>query len=315
MTGTSDSIPRRIRAEAATWLARMRSDARDADDEADFRDWLDRDVRHADAFGTVTSVWEEAGGAAAGLDRTYGRPRVSRRALLAAGLAALALPAGGWWYLNAPSVFTTTVGEQRRFVLDDGSAAMLDTDTEIRVRFNGDRRLVELVRGRAYFAVAKDLLRPFHVRSGERQVVAIGTAFDVEKAGGALTVVLLEGRVAVQPIAQAAPAQTVMMAPGERLRWTPGIAPRVDRPDLSASAAWHTGRAVFNDIPLGDAVAQINRYSRRPVIVTDPELAARHISGTYRTSDPEAFARSAATLFSGSVDITASRIFLRPAAF
>lgn len=54
---------------------------------------------------------------------------------------------------------------------------------------------------------------------------------------------------------------------------------------------------VFNDTPLGEAVAEMNRYAAHPILLADPSLANLRISGVFKTGDPEHFAESVSEAF------------------
>src|SRR4030095_4761575 len=89
-------------------------------------------------------------------------PRVTRRRVLRTGVAlAAASVAGIAIYLRSGTTYATEIGEQRDVALEDGTRVRLDTDSEIRVSMNDERRHVQLRRGRAHFAVAADSTRPF----------------------------------------------------------------------------------------------------------------------------------------------------------
>ncbi|MBV6416949.1 MAG: Protein FecR [Steroidobacteraceae bacterium] len=301
-----------IRAEAAAWLARLRSEERGPADEAGFRAWLTHDARHAQAFERVSEVWEATGslGRHAGRDHRPLRA-VNRRALVLGGAGALASIAGvSVWQLAGGESYRTRVGEQRRIALDDGSSVTLDTHTRIRVAFTRQQRQIELIEGRAYFEVATDPLRPFRVQAGVRQVIAVGTAFDVFRRDDEVTVALIEGRVAVQPVVDAPQSATRMLSAGERIVFEGSGRVVQDQPNLNEVTAWQTGRAVFDDRSLAEAVAEMNRYTRRPLVIADAALAAMHISGVYGTGDPEAFARSVCELLPARADLMQSQIVL-----
>lgn len=307
-------IPRALKAEAATWLARLRNEERSAADEAAFQAWLAEDPQHAAAFDLVTSIWDAAGGL--GMKRTVAEqpePVVGRRKVLAVGLAAVtAISAVALWHHMSPLTYETQRGEQRRIALADGSSLTLDTETLVRVGFTADSRNVELVRGRAHFDVAKDANRPFRVSAAGREVVALGTAFDVARSGDEVAILLVEGRIAVQPVGAATNAKAAFLKPGERIVFDRRSAVRQERPDISRATAWQEGRAIFDNQPLAVAVAEMNRYSARPLVVVGDDLAAMRISGTYSTRDAEAFARSVANLLPAVVRSTAQEVFIEP---
>jgi transmembrane sensor len=80
------------RAEAAAWLARLRSEDRTPEDERGFRAWLAESEQHRAAFEVTNAIFEMAGAA----DR---RPqqavRVSRRHLLRTGVGLAAASMAG----------------------------------------------------------------------------------------------------------------------------------------------------------------------------------------------------------------------------
>jgi len=219
----------------------------------------------------------------------------------------------GLWHGMSAETYSTDVGEQQRVVLDDGSHIILDTNTRIRVALEEERRSVELIQGRAHFEVATDLLRPFLVRAGDQQVIAIGTAFDASKQDGLVSVVLVEGRIAVQAALASAQSITHLDSPGTRITFAPAGAVVQDHLDLAQVTAWQNGHEVFDDQTLAAAVAEMNRYTHRPIVIADESLASRRISGVYSTGDPEAFARSVSILMPIHVEFAPTQILLRAA--
>lgn len=309
--------PHSIKAEAAAWLARLHSEDRRSDDEAGFRTWLAEDSRHARAFELVTTAWEASGARAPGRAAHQVAARSGRQRAIAFGAtAALALIAAmgpGFLHGVSADTYATQVGEQRRVALNDGSHVILDTNTRIRVALGEERRSVELLQGRAHFEVAADALRPFLVRAGDQQVIAIGTAFDVSRQGDRVSVVLVEGRIEVQAASASVRPITRLEAPGARITFEPAGAVAQDHPDLTEVTAWQDGREAFDDQTLASAVAAMNRYTRRPIVIADESLASRRISGVYGTKDPEAFARSVTILMPARVEFSPTQILLRAA--
>lgn len=308
-----------VRTQAAAWLARMRSERRTKADEAGFQAWLTEDARHRQAFDAVTAVFEAAGAVAdpSQVD-TARRPRMGDRRKLLLGAGALALVGfggAGVLRLTLAPALKTRIGEQRRLALADGSRVILDTNSVIKVAFTEDHRRVDLLSGRAHFDVAKDPARPFIVRAGDREIIAIGTAFDVSRENGSTSVVLVEGRVVVQPTANASsPGHTARqaMAPGDRLVFTTATTPAFqDRPDLTRETAWQTGRVIFENDTLQSAVEQLNRYTSQPLVIADAQAAEMRISGVFRTGDPETFAKSVALLLPLTVAPSSDKIVLR----
>jgi len=301
----SQSSPR-ASAEAAAWLARLQGDARTAEREAAFKDWLRADPVNQKAFERATDIWADLPGAAALIaERPVPRPLPVRPAwrrlpihqlALAASLV-LAIGIGTFFWLSQPSAYSTTIGEQKVATLEDGSRIALNTDSSVEVRYNAAQRLVELDRGEAMFEVAHNSARPFIVRAGDKQIRAVGTSFVVRNERGEVVVTLLQGKVAVTDIRPAAakPAPTYL-TPGDRLRAPVDGPARIDAQAADAATAWRRGQAMFADTPLGDAVTEMNRYGGPRLIVDDPRLAGLRVSGVFATNDTGEFARAVAAL-------------------
>ena len=215
---------------------------------------------------------------------------------------------GGFWLLNRPTVYVTAIGEQRRVALNDGTLVNLDTDSRITVRYTGGRRDISLDRGRAYFDVEHDSKRPFVVEAGLAEVKDIGTAFDVDREKGSLSVILQHGRADVTP--QAPGSKHYSLQPGDRIVVNKSGQVTRDRPDMSRLLSWLTGRLTFKEEALAQAIAEMNRYSAQKLVIADPKLSKMSISGLFSTGDNEAFARSLTTLLPVAIDVQPTEIVL-----
>jgi transmembrane sensor len=294
------SVPsNELRAEAATWIARLRDEQRDRDLEAQFRGWLGKSEEHRRAFARMSQVWEEAGNIrmrARGAISAVRRERGSRFNRWAAALAAsLILVVLGAVYYWRDGEFETGVGQEKTQLLRDGTRIVLNTDTRIEVNYDEHARRVRLIRGEAWFEVSKRPTWPFIVSVGDREIRALGTSFIVRHDNVQdLSVTLVDGRISVAPIAEnyAAPSQTAQfLAPGDRLVVSRHRAPAMDRPELSRITAWERGRVEFDETTLRDATIEMNRYSTNHVAVPDAEVAQLRIGGVFRAGDSDEFVR------------------------
>lgn len=331
-------VTRAIAAEAALWVTRLHGPDRTREMELQCLQWQAQSAAHRHAFERCTETWMEVPNAArlggfssdlGGEGGSLGGP--GRRGLLQlAVLAVVAAGAGGWWWMSQAGGYRTAVGEAKSVMLDDGTRLSLNTDTRVTVDFGARQRRVNLASGEVAFEVAKDATRPFVVRVAGSEVEALGTVFAVRllpaagKAGETLAVTLVQGQVAVRAAAGAgadavAPPQPLVMKPGERVVLTkaPGpaaVAPRLDRPRLEQVLAWQRNEAVFDQASLAEAVAEMNRYSRTPVVLVGrPAQAGTQgwlVSGQFRTGDNAAFARALAALHGLTLQERAGRLEL-----
>ncbi len=318
---------------AAYWLLRA-NDEMEEGERAKMNAWLDAEPEHRAAFERARAVWQTAG-RVTGNDEVRAmraaalavRPERSRifRPALAAGIAALAIAVGGGFVLSGwsgvsgwPSVgsaaknrYTTAIGERLSATLQDGSTLALNTDSQVDIDFAPAERRIHLRRGQALFEVAKDARRPFVVYAADRRITALGTAFDVRvDDAGAIRVLLVEGRVVVsssplsslrgrgQSSADGNPSrEAVELGPGEQLTAAPASAATVGPADIPRLTSWRSGRLVFQDETLSDAVAELNRYTQSLMVIDDPRVAALRVSAVFRISQADRFANSMTELF------------------
>lgn len=316
MSARSTKAERRTaRAEAAAWLARLRSEERTAEDERGFRAWLADSEANREAFELTNSLFDMAGAADRNALRAREQRQVSRRQVLRTGFGlAAASIAGIAVYLRSGSTYATEIGEQRKVSLEDGTLVSLDTDTEIHVSMNDERRRVKLRRGRAHFDVAEDPVRPFEVIAGNQHVTASRAHFDVSREGVVVSVLLEEGPLSVTALEEVSGAPVPrIVEPGQLLVFAQSQMVRAERPVMENAVAWRHGRLAFFEEPLAEAVAAMNRYTRRPIVILDPQIGQLPISGNYSVGDTEAFATSVSVLLPVRVGLERERVTLRAA--
>jgi transmembrane sensor len=302
-------------AEAASrWLAGAVAGPRPTGAPADETvDWLAADPAHAEAWDLAARAWAlagRAGASAAGSAdggsadggsalaarrdtatadlpllpmRSAPRPRRWLVGIAAAALAACLLIAVLPRVLLAVEAdYRTGIGETLSQYLADGSQVTLDTDSALATAFTPETRRVALLRGRAFFEVTADRARPFVVGAGDATVTVTGTAFAVALDGGTVDVAVASGHVRV-----AAGGTALTLAPGDRVTIA-GAGAAVSRGHLAPDsvAAWRRHLLIVDNAPLGDAVAEIARYAPGAVLITDPALAVRRVTGVYDLDDP-----------------------------
>ncbi|HEX3364165.1 FecR family protein [Phenylobacterium sp.] len=270
---------------------------------------------HRRALESAERAWgafEEAEGdeilAAMRRHALAGRPRVwSDWRRISAMAASLLVAAGAGLYfaqgpghrapVSAPAIqYVSARGEVKQIRLPDGGGMTLDADSVAIVQFAADRRTVQLTRGRAFFVVVHDPSRPFAVAALDRRVVAVGTRFDVNLTAGALTVTLEEGRLKVASADRA--AGTVMLEAGQQLVERSGRdTVRTIGARTANAVAWRTGLVSFDDQPLAEAAAVMNRYSKDQIVIGDPAVASMRVSGQFRAGEADRFAQTLAELY------------------
>jgi transmembrane sensor len=321
--------------QAAAWLARQRIGPLSEADAAAFAAWLRSDPSHTAAWDSYERLWDRVEAVRDDprvlaireqARRKKARRMASRRAWrFSAALAAGVLVAVGvGWNLRhsipqaispepsaqiaaAAAQFptlvrdaSTEIGERSQLLLPDGSKVTLNTGSAIHADYTGHDRRVILVRGEAFFDVAKDTSRPFIVSAGSRQVIAVGTAFDVRLQDSRVKVTLVEGKVRVLRIAASnttatppsQPLSAVMLEAGSVLVARDDGADQVERLDADRATSWKGGKLVFDGERLADVVAEMNRYSREKLEIADAALQDRQVSGVFEPTGGAVFAKA-----------------------
>ena len=302
-----------VEAAAAVWLS-LRDRGMSESEMTAFMRWLEQDPHHAEVFAELDAAWQEVGRLAVirpendvepdrDLLAPRSRPR-RRRGGVFATLAAAAALAVGLFITNqpdhAPPTAETAVGAFQKIDLPDGSVVQLNTDSALDVKFAGDERLVHLIRGEAHFDVTKDPSRPFRVAVGGVAIRAIGTAFNIRLRGADVEVLVTEGRIGVESILPktrepltSAPLQLsagkIAMVRQSQLAAAEVTA--VDAAHLQRTLAWQERRIEFDAMPLADVVQEFNRYNRCKLVITDPALARKVFTGSFRADGYQAFVR------------------------
>jgi transmembrane sensor len=278
-----------------------------------FEEWLAADPRNRAAYASVEYAW--AGLSSAGVeDRILSMRREA--------LAAPRNPRAGWFRASAAAAsiavavalivgilirhgplgadpnageFATQIGQRSSITLADGSTVVLNTDSRLRVAFDPQVRRVQLVAGQAWFEVAKNQVRPFVVEAGDRMVTAHGTAFDVRlEDHDRIQVTLVEGRVSVEPLKGNGAGPNALtehedLLPGEQLIVTATRPAAKHKADVTKATSWREGQIIFDDDTLGNAVAEVNRYSAKKIVLDDPRLASLRMSGVFIAGHSESF--------------------------
>lgn len=344
LQSAADRPPADASEAADWWLARRALGSLSSRQEAAFQAWIAEPANRA-AYDLAQGLFDEAGSFAAepeilglraqALEAPLHPRRSAAPLRLAAGAVAagLLLTGGLAWFLgqdvaedraasgateaalHTAQRYETRIGERREIRLDDGSMVSLNTGSLLEVAYTASRRDVRLLRGQALFQVAHNHAWPFVVTAADRQVTAVGTAFDVRIDGPQVKVVLVEGKVRVDPIHRQGLQRLIPqlaeadVAAGQELTAREG-APSVvvSAADVRRAVSWRWGQVVFRDDSLASAAAELNRYSETRILVTDPRIAALKVSGVFSTDRPENFVAAVTAFYPIRVERTAPHV-------
>lgn len=286
-------IPDAIAEQAARWVVRLSSDDA-AEREVAQRElaaWMRQSPAHEAAVRGMRLVVDRmhdlrgaaapaAAPARAGFEAAFahvGKRRTSRM-LFAIG-AALIVAAAGWMTLQVyPAAYLmadvrSVTGEWRVQSLEDGSRVTLAGDSAVNLRFDRQRRELELVQGQVLIEVAKDALRPFVVRTREARLTALGTRFAVDRHDGVTKLAMIESRVRVEA-AGAAPTRALVVQAGQRVAVSAqGVGSIAAVDPGQVEDAWKFHQLAVRDQPLADVLDQLNRHRPGRIFYDEAVLA------------------------------------------
>lgn len=287
---------------ATDWLLRLNESDADSQDFEAFNEWCAQAPKHREAFNRVAGLWSDLESIEATISgedtdnivafpaapvpdanpapRTRKTSRTAWAGAIAACITCIAVISA----LQAPSYYAdykTAAGEQSVIHLEDGSIGYLNTDTALDVSIGPEGRRIHLLKGEALFEVTKDPERPFEVKAHAGRSTALGTAYAVrtDSRFGETSVTVTEGTVSVHTAARES-ARTIVKG-GQQIRYSDdGSLGPVTRINPENALAWRRGLVSFDNLPLKDALAEINRYTPGLIILLPEEVGSKTVTAT-----------------------------------
>jgi transmembrane sensor len=323
---------RSIDQAASDWTARLDRGPLSPAEEASLEAWLQSDSRCRGALLRMQAIAMKSESAQAlgpQFDPTafadpkpVGGIRFSRRRMLTwTGSATFgaALVALG---VSAPATGTTIStgrGETRLVPLKGGSTVMLNTDTSIRIRYGTRERVVTLLKGEAYFSIARDANDPLVVEVDGRRLITAQATLDIRKLEGTPVDLLVhQGLVSL-----AAPSwgdshmiavksnMRVLLSEPQLFQPSAPEQPLLVPPDAATRGlAWLEGKISFEGETLQAAADEFARYSNTHIVIHGADLAREPITGLFAANDPAGFSRAAAGVLNAKLERTGDTIVL-----
>jgi len=170
--------------------------------------------------------------------------------------------------------YQTDIAQVQKIQLPDGTLITLSGKSRITAWDTGSERHVELLKGQAFFEVAKNPDKPFYVKAGDTLVRVIGTQFDVNRTTSLVRVAVLEGIVSVSDIPDNNKTingqESLMITAGLQVsRNSDGGFSPVEKVATMNFANWRSGRLVYSNARLQDVIDDVNRYSRNQILLDE----------------------------------------------
>jgi transmembrane sensor len=289
---------------AFAWLCLLH-DQPSSGDQLTFSHWLQADPAHAEAYAQAQVLWELSESPARTLadedafalqgylnainqSRRHSMRRWSGALAMAACLLLMIGLGAGWqparWIDDLGADYVSAPGEIRTVTLADQSQVTLDADSAISVDFSRGERHVQLRRGAGFFSVTHTG-DPFVVDAEQGQAKVLGTQFEVRLQPQGAQVTVLSGRVGVTAKKYAEPQ---ILTAGQQLAYGEGAAEKLHAVDSEAQLAWRQGWLNYYKATLAEVVQDLGRYYPGRIVLLNDELAARRISGSFPSKDPQA---------------------------
>ncbi|AVQ85536.1 MULTISPECIES: FecR family protein [unclassified Variovorax] len=277
-----------LQREAQAWVVRLGSHQVTDEDAQAFKRWCAQSRSHANAFVQAREVWRAMASAALQVRRQDERnartrmPVAGRRAFLggavAASVAYLAVrPPLELW----PSVtewgadYRTATGEQREVAMADGVVLQMNTQTRVNVlRGSESGEGIELLAGEA--EIATQASARVTVSAADGVVSAVRARFNIRNTDGEVCVTCIAGQVEV-----ARGAQRLPLDEGRQLRYGAAGLGAVMPVDIGPVTAWRRRQLVFDQVPLAQVVAEVNRYRRGRLVLTSEALGRSLVQASF----------------------------------
>lgn len=294
--------------EAARLLLKLKENQENPFIKAEINIWQRKSPEHARAWMSAQKVWSLTGQLSDDIARNTlpindnKKPLLTRRAIATGGIAACAA------VLAAPLIqdyviadYHTNIGESRNISLNDGTKIYLDTNSSIIVKVNDKIRSVELLSGRAWFDVTKDVTRPFIVNAKDVVVKVLGTKFDTSMNKHQISVNLAQGLVRLIYKDKSG---------NKELNLTNGtgfIFDRINRSgilrNVSANimCAWRYGKLITEGASISEIAQDIRPYFNGRIIIPDKAFAQKRVTGSFNLKNPLEALIAATSVHGGQV--------------
>lgn len=176
-------------------------------------------------------------------------------------------------------------GGEYHLTLSDGSQVWINSETTVKypVVFKGRERKI-YVSGEVYVNAAKDISKPFLVRTDDFTLQVLGTQFNIRtyKDEHTAFATLVEGSVSIKD----GSGSYFKLKPAEQLSYDKKQhISRVNSVEVDLYTSWKDGIYIFEKQRLEDVLSTISRWYDLTFFYTNPELKNTTFSGRLRRYD------------------------------
>lgn len=179
----------------------------------------------------------------------------------------------------------TGAAQHKKIVMPDGSQVLLNQNTEIAYHKNkyGQDRVIELVKGEAYFDVVHNNAHPFRINASNFQIKDIGTSFNVKCDGKSVSVTVSSGVVSLSDNLN---KHTVTLTANQK--GTGNVASS----EISSTAndqanykAWADHNFQFLNATMADVTKAVSEVYGAHIVMADSTMGRKKITLSFHNED------------------------------
>jgi len=195
------------------------------------------------------------------------------------------------FYINPENNFATAENEHKKIRLPDGTEIFMNENTEVNFSkkdFKGSR-IVNLIKGEAFFNVIHQEHHPFLVKLGAINLNDIGTSFNIVRTNKTVSIVVSTGKVSLERITD---NKKIILHPNDKGIFnveTKEIA-RTSNQDANYKS-WMDKKFTFRRTPLSEVARKIEKSYGIVIIFKNDDLKDRILTGSYEKLSADSIMR------------------------
>ena len=304
--------------QASVWIATLDRDLTSVEKD-EIRAWISQDPRNKTTLSEMAGIWDDMD-ALSRLSKLFPNPasgkshRQNRRYMgMAAGVALLAAVLVSAFFATdsykdtadrhqaiQTAMLQTAIGDLSTVQLVDGSQITLNTNSRVEIEFGENQRNIRLLKGEIHIDVSHDPSRHLNVFVGDRVFQDDGAAFTVKiDVNQRVELLVTDGivKVGIAPVLIASADQElngISVSKGQRMMLDDSNEQleRLEPEEMEVQLSWREGNLIFTGESLGDAAAEISRYTPIEFVFLDDDLQKIRVAGLFKAGDITGFLSS-----------------------
>ena len=186
------------------------------------------------------------------------------------------------------NILTIPNGKKFQVVLSDGTTVYLNAGSSFKYPENfidSENRQVYLLKGEAYFEVAKDVKHPFVVNTNAVNVRVLGTEFNISSypEDASISTVLIEGAVSIYGNKKIYnKAASLKLKPGYKASWNKIKKDvTVEEVDIKIYTGWKDGELIFKNTQFKNIIKKLERHFNVSITSNNAKLNEEYFDAKF----------------------------------